>query len=59
MVSLFDMQATSTAKYQCASLTFMKASLASQDPPILFVPGENDSVQLSSGRDSPVLDFTS
>ena len=59
MVSLFDMQATSTAKYQCASLTFMKASLASQNPPILFVPGENDSVQLSSGRDSPVLDFTS
>lgn len=59
MISLFDMQAASTAKYQCASLTFMKASLASHDPPILFVPGENDSVQFPLSFNSSVLDFAS
>ena len=37
----------------------MKASLANRDPPILFVPGENDSVQCLSASDWFVLDCAS
>ena len=34
------------ASCECASLTYMKASIAASDSSILFVPGKNDSVHI-------------
>lgn len=34
------------ASCECASLTYMKASIAANDSSVLFVPGKNDSVRI-------------